>query len=161
MKFKLYFLMYLKYAFIRTLIFITCQNIMNKIFKTIGIVFFTFNLNALDDLTAIEQGQTWELIKKSNKLSLHNSKVLYFFSTDAFSTYQARRFNDWNNFSITDSRNLVRLNKGDRIKIMKSKHQEKIYEVELLDGFEKNRKYFVIKEDLISDFALMEKTNET
>ena len=44
---------------------------------------------------------------------------------------------------------------------MKSKHQEKIYEVELLDGFEKNRKYFVIKEDLISDFALMEKTNET
>ena len=86
---------------------------------------------------------------------------MYFFSTDAFSTYQARRFNDWNNFSITDSRNLVRLNKGDRIKIMKSKHQEKIYEVELLDGFEKNRKYFVIKEDLISDFALMEKTNET
>ena len=43
----------------------------------------------------------------------------------------------------------------------KSKHQEKIYEVELLDGFEKNRKYFVIKEDLVSDFILMEQSNES
>ena len=101
------------------------------------------------------------LLKKSNRLSLHNSKVLYFFSTDAYNTYQARKFNDWNEFSVTDSRNLVRLNKGDRIKIMNSKHQEKIYEVELLDGFEKNRKYFVIKEDLVSDFILMEQSNES
>ena len=92
---------------------------------------------------------------------MHNSKVLYFFSTDAYNTYQARKFNDWNEFSVTDSRNLVRLNKGDRIKIMNSKHQEKIYEVELLDGFEKNRKYFVIKEDLVSDFILMEQSNES
>ena len=55
-----------------------------------------------------------------------------------------------------DGRNLVRLNKGDRIKIIKPKHQDEIYEVELLDGFEKNKKYFVIKEDLFSDFALTE-----
>ena len=134
---------------------------MNKIFIILGVMLFTFNLSASNEEISVEQGQTWSLIKKSNKLSLHNSKVLYFFSTDAYNTYQARKFNDWNEFSITDSRNLVRLNKGDRIKIMNSKHQEKIYEVELLDGFEKNRKYFVIKEDLVSDFILMEQSNES
>tara|TARA_B100000212_G_scaffold212095_1_gene160290 strand:+ start:225 stop:629 length:405 start_codon:yes stop_codon:yes gene_type:complete len=134
---------------------------MNKIFTILGVMLFTFNLSASNEEISVEQGQTWSLIKKSNKLSLHNSKVLYFFSTDAYNTYQARKFNDWNEFSVTDSRNLVRLNKGDRIKIMNSKHQEKIYEVELLDGFEKNRKYFVIKEDLVSDFILMEQSNES
>ena len=134
---------------------------MNKIFTILGLMLFTFNLSASNEEISVEQGQTWSLIKKSNRLSLHNSKVLYFFSTDAYNTYQARKFNDWNEFSVTDSRNLVRLNKGDRIKIMNSKHQEKIYEVELLDGFEKNRKYFVIKEDLVSDFILMEQANES
>tara|TARA_Y100001968_G_C18775898_1_gene444363 strand:+ start:32 stop:436 length:405 start_codon:yes stop_codon:yes gene_type:complete len=134
---------------------------MNKIFTILGVMLFTFNLSASNEEISVEQGQTWSLIKKSNKLSLHNSKVLYFFSTDAYNTFQARKFNDWNEFSVTDSRNLVRLNKGDRIKIMNSRHQEKIYEVELLDGFEKNRKYFVIKEDLVSDFILMEQSNES
>ncbi|MDC3113926.1 hypothetical protein OA526_03780 [Gammaproteobacteria bacterium] len=124
------------------------------------IFFIAFNLNSTEKKT-IEQGQTWSLIKKSNKLSPHNSKVLYFFLNDAYSTYQARRFNDWTEFSITDGRNLVRLNKGDRIKIVKSKHQNRIFEVELLDGFEKNRKYFVIKEDLISDYMLVEVSNES
>ena len=45
-------------------------------------------------------------------------------------------------------------NKGDRIEILNSKHFEKIYEVKLLDGFEKNRKYYVIKDDLIRHYKL-------
>ena len=45
-------------------------------------------------------------------------------------------------------------NKGDRIEILNSKHFEKIYEVKLLDGFEKNRKYYVIKDDLIKHYKL-------
>ena len=57
---------------------------------------------------------------------------------------------------LLDSRNLVRLNKGDRVEILKSKHFEKIYEVKLLDGFEKNRKYYVIKDDLIKHYKLSE-----
>ena len=69
----------------------------------------------------------------------------------------ARIFSDWDNFSIVDSRNLVRLNKGDRVQILKIKHNKKVYQVELLDGFEKNKKYFVIKDDLFNDFKLMEK----
>ena len=99
-----------------------------------------------DHENIIKLGQTWSLEAKSNKLSVGNSKVLFFFSNDAFNTYQARKFSDWDNFSIIDSRNLVRLNK--------------IYEVILLDGFEKNRKYFVIKEDLLNDFKLMEQNHE-
>ena len=76
----------------------------------------------------IEKGQIWSLEARSNKLSIGNSKVLYFFPNDAYNTYQARIFSDWDRFSIIDSRNLVRLNKGDRIEILNSKHFEKIYE---------------------------------
>ena len=112
-----------------------------------------------ENITAVEPGQTWYLDVRSNKSSFSNSKVLYFFSADAYNTYRARKFSDWDTFSIIDSRNLVRLNKGDRVRVIKSKHFEKIYEVELLDGFEKNRKFFVIKKDLINDFKLMEKEN--
>ncbi len=113
-----------------------------------------------DHENIIKLGQTWSLEAKSNKLSVGNSKVLFFFSNDAFNTYQARKFSDWDNFSIIDSRNLVRLNTGDQIKIVNSRYQDKIYEVILLDGFEKNRKYFVIKEDLLNDFKLMEQNHE-
>ena len=118
------------------------------------IMLLVTNVNSENNEIIIEEGQTWALEKRSTKFSPTNSKVLYYFSIDALNTYQARKFNDWDQFSIVDGRNLVRLNKGDRIKIIKPKHQDEIYEVELLDGFEKNKKYFVIKEDLFSDFAL-------
>ena len=98
------------------------------------------------------------LAVKSNKFT-STGKVLYFFSNDAHNTYQARIFSDWDRFSIVDSRNLVRLNKGDRVQIINSKYFEKIYEVKLLDGFEKNRKYFVIKDDLLRYYKLNEKKN--
>ena len=115
---------------------------------------FTAFFNAKETLPSIEQCQTWYLESISNKLNPSTSKVLYYFSSDAYNTYQARIFSDWDRFSIIDSRNLVRLNKGDRIEILNSKHFEKIYEVKLLDGFEKNRKYYVIKDDLIRHYKL-------
>ena len=102
---------------------------------------FSAIFNAKETLPSIEQGQTWYLESISKKLNPSTSKVLYYFSSDAYNTYQARIFSDWDRFSIIDSRNLVRLNKGDRIEILNSKHFEKIYEVKLLDGFEKNRKF--------------------
>ena len=120
------------------------------------IMLLVTDVNSENNEIIIEEGQTWALEKRSSKFSPTNSKVLYYFSIDALNTYQARKYNDWDQFSIVDGRNLVRLNKGDRIKIIKPKHQDEIYEVELLDGFEKNKKYFVIKEDLFSDFALTE-----
>jgi len=132
-------------------------------YKFLYILLFCMLSNDLlsdDHENIIKLGQTWSLEAKSNKLSVGNSKVLFFFSNDAFNTYQARKFSDWDNFSIIDSRNLIRLNTGDQIKIVNSRYQEKIYEVILLDGFEKNRKYFVIKEDLLNDFKLMGQNHE-
>ena len=118
------------------------------------ITFISFKFIANEESPVVEMGQTWLLNSKSNKASISSSKVLYFFSSDAYHTYQSRIFSDWDNFSMVDSRNLVRLNKGDRIEILNSKHFEKIYEVKLLDGFEKNRKYYVIKDDLIRHYKL-------
>ena len=132
----------------------------NKFILLTFIFSFFHTLNAEDISPTIEQGQTWYLESRSNKLTPSNSKVLYFFSNDAYNTYQARIFSDWDRFSVIDSRNLVRLNKGDRVEILKSKHFEKIYEVKLLDGFEKNRKYYVIKDDLIKHYKLSEADEE-
>ena len=128
-----------------------------RILLLLFVTFTSFTFIADEDASAVEIGQTWQLTSRSNKASLSGSKVLYFFSTDAYHTHQARIFSNWDNFSIVDSRNLVRLNKGDRVKILKIKHNQKVYQVELLDGYEKNKKYFVIKDDLLNDFKLMEK----
>ena len=115
--------------------------------------FFTVILNAEETPPSIKEGQTWYLEARSNKITPSSSKVLYFFSNDAYNTYQARIFSDWDRFSIIDSRNLVR--------VIKSKHFEKIYKVKLLDGFEKNREYFVIKDDLLKYYKLDEKEKNT
>ena len=131
--------------------------IKNIITFTLLIILISFDINADGDEVVIEEGQKWSLEKRSNKLSPTNSKVLYFFSTDAYNTYQARIFSD---LYIVDGRNLVRLNTGDKIEVIQPKHQSKVYEVKLLSGYEKDRKYFVIKEDLLNDYKLVEKTNE-
>ena len=131
--------------------------IKNIITFTLLIILISFDINADGDEVVIEEGQKWSLEKRSNKLSPANSKVLYFFSTDAYNTYQARIFSD---LYIVDGRNLVRLNTGDKIEVIQPKHQSKVYEVKLLSGYEKDRKYFVIKEDLLNDYKLVEKTNE-
>tara|TARA_Y100001936_G_scaffold145719_1_gene142108 strand:+ start:2034 stop:2441 length:408 start_codon:yes stop_codon:yes gene_type:complete len=132
---------------------------MIKLIFTSFLLIFSLDFIADSDDVNIETGQTWSLESKSNRLSISNSEVLFFFSNDAYNTYQARRFSDWDQFSIVDGRDLVRLNTGDKIRIIKPKHHEKIYEVMLLDGFKKNRSYFVITEDLLKDFILFEEQN--
>ncbi len=132
---------------------------MIKLIFTSFLFIFSLDFVADSDDVNIETGQTWSLESKSNRLSISNSEVLFFFSNDAYNTYQARRFSDWDQFSIVDGRDLVRLNTGDKIRIIKPKHHEKIYEVMLLDGFKKNRSYFVITEDLLKDFILFEEKN--
>ncbi len=82
---------------------------------------FASIFDAKDAQPSIEEGQTWYLESRSNKLTPSNSKVLYFFSNDAYNVLQARLFSDWDRFSIIDSKNLVRLNTGDR------KNHEKLF----------------------------------
>jgi len=93
-------------------------------------------------------GEKWYLSVNSNKLSPTNSKVLYFMPNDAYHTYRARKFGDWDIFSMVDSRNIERLNKGDVIEIIDTKYNEEIIEVKLLSGFNKDKNFYVIKDDL-------------
>ena len=90
---------------------------------------------------------------RSSKLSPTNSKVLYLMPSDAYHTYNARKFGDWDTFSIVDSRDLERLNKGDVIEIVEPKYNEKIYKVWLLNNKSSiNKNFYVISEDLIEFF---------
>jgi hypothetical protein len=81
--------------------------------------------------------------------------------SDAYHTYRARQFGDWDVFSMVDDRNLERLNKGDVIKIVEPSFNEKIYQVTLMNGFNKNKNFYVITEDLINYYKpLKEYKNE-
>ena len=110
---------------------------------------------------SINIGQEWSLESRSNKLSPSNSKVLYFMPSDAYHTYRARQFGDWDVFSMVDDRNLERLNKGDVIKIVEPSFNEKIYQVTLMNGFNKKKNFYVITEDLVKYYKpLKEHKNE-
>jgi hypothetical protein len=81
--------------------------------------------------------------------------------SDAYHTYRARQFGDWDVFSLVDDRNLERLNKGDIIKIVEPSFNEKIYQVTLMNGFSKNKNFYVITDDLIKYYKpLKEHKNE-
>ena len=94
-------------------------------------------------------GTVWQLDinSSSSKFSGHG-QVLYFFSSDAYQTYNARKFSHWDTFSAVDSRDLVRLKKHQKIKLQNSKFNEAIYEVTLLDGFYAGKTYFLIADEL-------------
>ena len=115
------------------------------------LVMMSSHLMSEEDIS-INIGQEWSLESRSNKLSPSNSKVLYFMPSDAYHTYRARQFGDWDVFSIVNSRNLERLNKGDIIKIVEPKFNKNIYQVTLMNGFSKNRNFYVIADDLIRYF---------
>tara|TARA_B100001059_G_C17430508_1_gene377779 strand:- start:123 stop:518 length:396 start_codon:yes stop_codon:yes gene_type:complete len=115
------------------------------------LVMISSHLMSEEDIS-INIGQEWSLESRSNKLSPSNSKVLYFMPSDAYHTYRARQFGDWDVFSIVNSRNLERLNKGDIIKIVEPKFNKNIYQVTLMNGFSKNRNFYVIADDLIRYF---------
>ena len=122
-----------------------------KYFLFLVIFFFLPNLPAEaseeEELSII--GSVWQLDRNSSssKFSGHG-QVLYFFSSDAYQTYNARKFSHWDTFSAVDSRDLVRLKKYQKIKLQNSKFNEAIYEVTLLDGFYAGKTYFLIADEL-------------
>ena len=100
-----------------------------------------------------QTGSIWQLVKNgSHNLSSGPGQVVYFFSSDAYQTYRSRKFQMWDQFSSVDSRNLVRLQKKDAIKILDYTFEGAIYKVELLDGFHKGKKYYLIGEELKKNF---------
>ena len=120
-----------------------------RVLFTIFLLLFTFEVLANNNNQAFNKGDNWILDSRSNRLSA-DAKVLYHMPSDAYHTYYAREFGDWDTFSIVDSRDIERLSKGDVIQIIKSEYNEKVYKVKLLSGFNKNRNFYVIAEDLLN-----------
>ena len=133
-------------SFIRTITKKSCQKSM-KIIKLTALSLLTISVYS-ETKPFFQTGDKWYLNANSNKLSPTNSKVLYFMPNDAYHTYRARKFGDWDVFSIVDSRNIERLNKGDAIEIIDTKYNDKVLEVKLLSGFNKGKNFFIITEDL-------------
>ena len=127
------------------------------------LLIFFFYVDASAEANVEEEpsivGTVWQLDRNSSssKFSGHG-QVLYFFSSDAYQTYNARKFSHWDTFSAVDSRDLVRLKKHQKIKLQNSKFNEAIYEVTLLDGFYAGKTYFLIADEL-KNFT-QEKNNE-
>ena len=108
-----------------------------------------------------QTGSIWQLVKNgSPNLSSGPGQVVYFLSSDAYHTYRSRKFQMWDSFSSVDVRNLVRLQKNDAVKIIDFKFEGAIYKVELLDGFHKGKKYYLIGEELKKNFKQENKQNE-
>ena len=98
-------------------------------------------------------GTVWQLIKNgSHSSSFGSGQVLYFLSSDAYHTHRSRKFQTWDAFSIVDGRNLVRVKENESIEIIASRFNNTIFEVKLLDGFYKNKIYYLIADELTKNF---------
>ena len=134
---------------------------MNKILLTLASMLLLPVL--ISEETKIQKpalGDIWQLETRSSRLSNSGSEVLYYLPSDAYNTYRARKFNDWDEFSVVDSRDIEKLNTGYKIQLIESKFNSKIYKVKLLDGMNKNRNYFMIAEELERNYKFMENTDE-
>ncbi len=136
---------------------------MNKKIFLLGIFIFLSSAQALDNDESDhpQTGSIWQLVKNgSPNLSSGPGQVVYFMSSDAYHTYRSRKFQMWDHFSPVDARNLVRLQKNDAVKIIDFKFKGVIYKVELLDGFHKGKKYYLIGEELKKNFKQEDSRNE-
>ena len=98
-------------------------------------------------------GTVWQLVKNgSHSSSFSGGQVVYFLSSDAYHTHRSRKFQTWDILSIVDGRNLVRLKKNESIEIVASRFNNSIYEVKLLDGFNKGKTYYLIADELEKNF---------
>jgi hypothetical protein len=137
------------------------QTYMNKILLTLASMLLLPVL--ISEETKIQKpalGDIWQLETRSSRLSNSGSEVLYYLPSDAYNTYRARKFNDWDEFSVVDSRDIEKLNTGYKIQLIESKFNSKIYKVKLLDGMNKNRNYFMIAEELERNYKFMENVDE-
>ena len=117
-------------------------------------LFVGFNSYANDD--SIEVGQIWKLNVRSSASMNGSGEVLYQIASDAYHTHRARMFDDWDIFSVVDSRDLVRLRKGYEIEVTEKLYSNEVLKVKLLDGRFKGRFYYAIADDLTKKYLLEE-----
>ena len=137
---------------------------LKKYYLMLGLTISVSGLFAetIDDPDPDLIGTVWELVKNgSQSTSFGRGQVVYFLSSAAHNTYRSRKFQTWDNFSMVDGRNLVRLKKNESIEILATKFNDSIYEVKLLDGFYKGKTYYLIAEELKKNFKRETKDNES
>ena len=122
-----------------------------------AIIFFSIpNFSEESEKELVNIGEIWTLGSSSGNTMSIGGEVLYLMPNSAYETYRSRKFGDWNQFSIIDTRNLVKLRRGYQIEILEGLYQNNIFKVKLLSGNSKGRKYYVITEDLLKKYIVEE-----
>jgi hypothetical protein len=136
---------------------------MKHILLTSLIVFSTMNFSTEIEEKLVNSGDIWTLGSGTGNNMSIGGEVLYLMPNSAYETYRSRKFSDWNQFSMVDTRNLVKLRRGYQFEIIEGLYQDNIFKVKLLSGNSKGRNYYVIAEDLLKKYTLNKKlaTNNT
>ena len=122
-----------------------------------ALIFFSIqNFSEESEKELVNIGEIWTLGSSSGNTMSIGGEVLYLMPNSAYETYRSRKFGDWNQFSIIDTRNLVKLRRGYQIEILEGLYQNNIFKVKLLSGNSKGRKYYVITEDLLKKYTVEE-----
>ena len=122
-----------------------------------ALIFFSIpNFSEEPEKELVNIGEIWTLGSSSGNTISIGGEVLYLMPNSAYETYRSRKFGDWNQFSIIDTRNLVKLRRGYQIEIIEGLYQNNIFKVKLLSGNSKGRKYYVITEDLLKKYIVEE-----
>ena len=122
-----------------------------------ALIFFSIpNFSEESEKELVNIGEIWTLGSSSGNTMSIGGEVLYLMPNSAYETYRSRKFGDWNQFSIIDTRNLVKLKRGYQIEIIDGLYQNNIFKVKLLSGNSKGRKYYVITEDLLKKYIVEE-----
>ena len=141
------------------LIYINMNNKYKQI-KLLLVLPLFLSLNSFTNSVSIEVGQVWKLNVRSNGSLNGSGEVLYQIASDAYHTHRARMFDDWDVFSVVDTRDLVRLKKGYEIEVTEKLYSNEVLKVKLLDGKYKGRFYYAIADDLSKKYLLEEKEEE-
>ena len=136
------------------------MNDKHKLIKLLLVLPLFLSLNSFTNSDSIEVGQVWKLNVRSNGSLNGSGEVLYQIASDAYHTHRARMFDDWEVFSVVDTRDLVRLKKGYEIEVTEKLYSNEVLKVKLLDGKYKGRFYYAIADDLSKKYLLEEKEEE-
>lgn len=136
------------------------MKILKKPLKFLLIFPIILGLNVSSNDDPIEVGQIWKLNVRSSAAINGSGEVLFQIASDAYHTQRAREFDDWDVFSIVDSRDLIRLRKGYEIEVTEKLYSNEVLKVKLLDGRHKGKSFYAIADDLDKKYLLEEKGDE-
>lgn len=136
------------------------MKIKSKLSKSLLILPIFIGLHSFANDNSVEVGQIWKLNVRSSASMNGSGEVLYQIASDAYHTHRARMFNEWDVFSVVDSRDLIRLRKGYEIEVTEKLYSNEVIKVKLLDGRYKGRFFYAIADDLARKYLLEEQGEE-